>query len=185
MRDHRFLSPDGKCYAFDSRASGYGRGEGVATLLLKPLDDAIRDKDPVRAIVRGSAVNQNGKTQTITSPSLKAQESVIRACYQNAGLNPSKTGYVEAHGTGTQAGDPVEAEAIAKVLVAGRPSNEFLSMGSIKTNIGHTEAASGIASIIKMVFALDEGLIPPSINFRIPNKKAQLDERRLKVHHGN
>jgi acyl transferase domain-containing protein len=96
----RLLGPDGKSYTFDSRANGYGRGEGSATIILKRLDDAIRDGDPIRAVIRGSAVNQDGKTETITSPSQEAQEELIRMCYRNAGLDPSQTTYFEAHGTG-------------------------------------------------------------------------------------
>lgn len=99
-----FTSPDGKSYAFDSRASGYGRGEGVATLILKPLNDALRDGDPIRAVIRETLLNQDGKTPTITSPSQAAQEDLVRSCYKSAGLDPSKTTYVEAHGTGTRAG---------------------------------------------------------------------------------
>lgn len=96
----RVLSPDGKCYAWDDRASGYGRGEGIATLVLKPLEDAIRDGDRVRAVIRDTALNQDGKTPTITSPSTAAQEELIRTCYRRAGLDPSQTPYVEAHMTG-------------------------------------------------------------------------------------
>ena len=113
------LSPDGKSYAFDSRASGYGRGEGIATIILKPLEDALRDGDPVRAIIRHTGANQDGKSSTITSPNQSAQEELIRSCYRAAGLDPVETGYVEAHGTGTQTGDSIEAGALG-----GRPSRE-------------------------------------------------------------
>ncbi|KAL8900473.1 MAG: hypothetical protein Q9207_005688, partial [Kuettlingeria erythrocarpa] len=176
-----FLSPDGKCYAFDDRASGYARGEGVGTLIIKPLADAVRDNDPIRAIIRGTAVNQNGRTDTITSPDVDAQEAVIRECYRNAGLDPSRTGYVEAHGTGTQAGDPVECEGIARVLTSGRSSSQMLHIGSVKTNLGHTEAASGLAALIKAIYALEHAVIPPSINFEKPNEKTKLRERRLQI----
>lgn len=97
----RFLSSDGKCYSFDSRANGYGRGEGVATLIIKRLKDALAAEDPIRAVIRGSSLNQDGKTETITTPSLEAQTALIRTCYQYAGLNPLDTQYFEAHGTGT------------------------------------------------------------------------------------
>lgn len=143
--------------------------------------DAINDRDPIRGVIRGTAVNQNGKTQTITSPSVDAQEAVIRACYQNAGLEPSTTGYVEAHGTGTLAGDPVEVEGIARVLMPGRSQDQSLHIGSIKTNLGHTEAASGLAAIIKVLYALENSVIPPSVNYERPNAQLKLKERRFEV----
>ncbi|KAF2753079.1 putative polyketide synthase [Pseudovirgaria hyperparasitica] len=163
-----FIGIDGKSYSFDHRAQGYGRGEGVATLVLKRLDDAIRDRDPIRAVIRETGLNQDGKTPTLTSPSGEAQESLMRDCYRRAGLNPLDTTYVETHGTGTKKGDPIETTAIGKVF--GRPSTiEPLLIGSIKSNIGHTEAASGIASIIKVAMAFENRQIPPSINFEKPN----------------
>ena len=109
----RLISKDGKSYAFDSRANGYGRGEGSATVVLKRLDDALRDGDPIRAIIRDSGVNQDGKTETITTPSGEAQEALVRECYRRAGLDPAQTTYFEAHGTGTPTGDPIEVAAIA------------------------------------------------------------------------
>lgn len=178
----RFLSGDGKCYAFDSRASGYGRGEGVATLLIKRLREALADGDPIRAVIRESLLNQDGKTETITAPSVEAQEALIRDCYRRAGLRPEDTQYFEAHGTGTQAGDTIEARAIATVFGgSGRRRENPLLMGSIKTNIGHTEAASGLASIIKTALAMERGVIPPSINFEKPNPKIALDDWNLKL----
>lgn len=178
----RFLSGDGRCYAFDSRASGYGRGEGVATLLVKRLKDALADGDPIRAVIRESILNQDGKTETITTPSPEAQEALIRECYRRAGLRPEDTQYFEAHGTGTQAGDTIEARAIATVFgdADGRRGNPLL-IGSVKTNIGHTEAASGLASIIKTTLAMERGVIPPSINFEKPNPKIPLEHWNLKL----
>ncbi|KAL4815104.1 hypothetical protein BDW67DRAFT_186154 [Aspergillus spinulosporus] len=173
-----FLSADGKCYAFDSRASGYGRGEGVATLVLKRLSDAVTAGDPIRAVIRESMVNQDGKTETITSPSLEAQERLVRGCYQKAGLDPVETQYFEAHGTGTQSGDTIEAQGIATVFAA---REQPLPIGSIKTNVGHTEAASGLASIIKTALAMERGIIPPSINFEKTNPKLKLDGWNLRV----
>ncbi|KAI0842747.1 putative FSP1 [Hypoxylon sp. FL0890] len=174
-----FLSGDGKSYAFDSRANGYGRGEGVATVVIKRLRDAIAAGDPVRAVIRETTLNQDGKTETITSPSQEAQEALIRGCYSKAGIDPLSTQYFEAHGTGTPTGDPIEARAIASVFRPGR--TEALRIGSIKTNVGHTEATSGLASLIKVVLAFEEGMIPPSINFQKPNPQLALDEWRLKV----
>ncbi|TFB04979.1 Asperfuranone polyketide synthase [Trichoderma ghanense] len=173
-----FLSADGKSYAFDSRASGYGRGEGVATIVMKRLSDALAAGDPIRAVIRSSLLNQDGKTETITTPSLEAQIDLIRQCYARAGLDPRDTQYFEAHGTGTQAGDTVEARAIATVFSS---NPDPLLIGSIKTNIGHTEAASGLASIIKTALALEKGVIPASINFEKPNPKLSLEDWHLRL----
>jgi acyl transferase domain-containing protein len=181
LTKHRLLSPAGKSYAFDSRASGYGRGEGSATVIIKRLDDALRDGDPIRGIIRGSAVNQDGKTETITTPSQEAQEELIRLCYHRAGLDLAETTYFEAHGTGTPTGDPIEARAIASVFKDTRPSDEPLRIGSVKTNIGHCETASGLASIIKVAMALERGQIPPSINFEQPNPSIHLEKWNLKA----
>lgn len=175
------LSPDGKSFAFDSRANGYGRGEGVAAIVLKRLKDAVEAGDPIRAVIRESQLNQDGKTETITSPSQAAQEMLIRECYRKAGLDPAETQYFEAHGTGTQTGDPIEARAIAAIFQPGRSPNEPLLIGSVKTNIGHTEATSGLASIVKTVLAMEKGMIPPSINFEKPNPKLALEAWRLKI----
>lgn len=179
--DYRLLGSEGKSYSFDSRASGYGRGEGIATVILKSLPDAVRDGDPIRAVIRETALNQDGKTVTITSPSKNAQEDLIRMCYRNAGLDPSDTTYVEAHGTGTRTGDPIEAGAIGSVLGQDRMPGKPLLMGSVKSNIGHLEAASGLASVIKVALALENGSIPPSINFKEPNPAIPLDKWNLKI----
>ncbi|KAK3389414.1 hypothetical protein B0H63DRAFT_518643 [Podospora didyma] len=179
MSSMTLISKDGKSYAFDSRANGYGRGEGSATLILKRLDGALRDGNPIRAIIRDSGVNQDGKTETITTPSGEAQESLIRACYRRAGLDPAQTTYFEAHGTGTPTGDPIEVGAIASVFK--HSIDEPLRIGSVKTNIGHTETASGVAAIIKVALALEKRQIPPSINFKKPNEKLHLKEWNLKV----
>lgn len=176
-----FLSPDGKSFAFDSRANGYGRGEGVATIIIKRLSDAVAAGDPIRAVIRETSLNQDGKTETITSPSSAAQEALLRDCYRSAGLDPRETQYFEAHGTGTPTGDPIEARAIAAMLGKGRLPEQPLRIGSVKTGIGHTEPTSGLASIIKVVLSMEQGLIPPSINFQKPNPKLALEDWRLKV----
>ncbi|KAK4227024.1 putative polyketide synthase [Podospora fimiseda] len=181
MSSMTLLGADGKSFAFDSRANGYGRGEGSATVILKRLDDAIRDGDPIRAIIRDSGINQDGKTETITTPSGEAQEALIRSCYRRAGLNPVQTTYFEAHGTGTKTGDPIEAKAIASVFKDGRNSDDPLRIGSVKTNIGHAETASGVAAIIKVALALEKEQIPPSINFKKPNDKLHLEDWKLKI----
>ncbi|OBT39594.1 Type I Iterative Polyketide synthase (PKS) [Pseudogymnoascus sp. WSF 3629] len=174
-----FLSAEGKSFAFDTRASGYGRGEGVATLVIKRLKDALSAGDPVRAVIRETLLNQDGKTDSITSPSQIAQVALMRDCYHKARLDPQDTQYVEAHGTGTEIGDSIEAGAIATVFqpTASQP----MRIGSIKTNIGHTEVTSGVAGIIKVVLALEKGIIPPSVNFNEPNPRVPLESANLRV----
>ena len=178
------LSPDGRSFAFDSRANGYGRGEGVATIIIKRLSDALANNDPIRAVIRETALNQDGKTDTITTPSGAAQIELMRECYRRAGLDPRGTQYFEAHGTGTPTGDPIEASAMAAIFGEGEGrDNEdyYLRIGSVKTNVGHTEAASGLAAMVKGVLCLEKGLIPPTVNYETPNPKLKLDEWRLKL----
>lgn len=176
-----FLSDEGRCFAFDSRGSGYGRGEGVACVIVKPLEDAISANDPVRAIIRNTAVNQDGRTPGITMPSRSAQENIMRAAYAKANLNPMDTGYVEAHGTGTVAGEGEEAAAIAAVFGKPRTASAPLIVGSIKTNIGHLESASGLAGLIKTALILEKGLIPPSLNFERAREGVLLEQWNMKV----
>ncbi|RJE27111.1 polyketide synthase [Aspergillus sclerotialis] len=175
------LSAEGKCFAFDSRASGYGRGDGVASIIIKPLEAALRDGDPIRSVIRNTSANQDGKTPTLTSPSQEAQETLMRECYASAALNPVDTAYAEAHGTGTQAGDTIEAHALGTVFGNGRADEQPLVIGSVKTNIGHTEAASGLAGIIRVVMALEKGAIAPHLNYESPNEKISLDALKLKI----
>ncbi|KAF7547181.1 hypothetical protein G7Z17_g7924 [Cylindrodendrum hubeiense] len=145
-------------YSFDERGSGYGRGEGVATLVLKRLDDALEDSDPIRAVIRNTGVNQDGKTNGITYPSEESQEILARAVYLQAGLDPKETAYIEAHGTGTIAGDKIELGAIQKVFCPNK--NSELYVGSVKANMGHLECTSGLAAIIKTALILEKGYIP-------------------------
>ncbi len=177
----RFLSDEGRCYSFDGRGSGYGRGEGVEALFIKPLKDALAAGDPIRAVIRNTAVNQDGKTPGITMPSSAAQESMMRSAYADAGLDPTQTTYVEAHGTGTRVGDPMEINAIAAVLSSRRTHSNPLFLGSVKANIGHLESASGLAGLLKAVLCLEKGMIPPSINFESENTELKLRERGMKV----
>ena len=149
--------------------------------MLKPLDQAIQDGDNIRALIRNTGPNQEGKTNGITFPSKEAQASLIRSVYQSAGPDPTETDYVEAHGTGTAVGYPVEAEAIASVFAVRRTADNPLLVGSVKSNIGHLEAASGLAAMVKTIFALEKGAIPPNINFEKPNKDIPLDKWKLKV----
>ncbi|KAL9095179.1 MAG: hypothetical protein Q9165_002435 [Trypethelium subeluteriae] len=158
------LNGQGRCFSFDSRGEGYGRGEGAATLILKRLDTAVRDGDSIRAIVHGTGVNQDGKTSGIALPNEEAQQDLIRSTYQRAGLDPKDTDYVEAHGTGTIAGDAIETRSISNVFCRNRDSNHPLLVGSIKPNIGHLESASGLAGVIKTVLILEKGQIPPNLN---------------------
>lgn len=178
----RFLSPDGRCYTFDERANGYARGEGVGYLILKPLEDALRDRDAIRAIIRGSGSNSDGKTSGITLPSGTAQEQLIRDVYDTAGLDPLDTEYVECHGTGTQAGDPQETSTLARVFSTPERSPGIpLRIGSVKTNIGHLEGASGIAGVIKAIMMLENRMYLPNRNFQKLNPHIRLDEWKLKV----
>ncbi|WP_432123355.1 SDR family NAD(P)-dependent oxidoreductase [Streptomyces sp. S1] len=175
------LSPDGRCYTFDSRANGYVRGEGGGAVLLKPLARALADGDDVYCVIRGSAVN-NGSDSTLTTPSGNAQEDVLRRAYARAGLAPRDVQYVELHGTGTKIGDPVEAAALGAVLGGGhRDAGEPLLVGSVKTNIGHLEGAAGIAGFIKAALAVKHREIPASLNFETPNPDIPLDELNLRV----
>ena len=151
-------------FPFDGRGSGYGRGEGTATVVLKRLDDALKSKDPIRAIIRGTAVNQDGKTNGMTLPSADAQTRLIQTAYESAGLSPDDTAFVEAHGTGTKAGDTAEVDAF-KMAFGQRSHDNILRLGSVKGNIGHLENASGFASLIKATLMLEKQLIPPTANF--------------------
>lgn len=161
----RMLAQDGRCKVFDQAADGYVRGEGSGMVLVKRLDDALADGDHILAVIRGSAVNHDGSTSGLTVPSPKAQEAVIRDALQAAGLNPADISYVEAHGTGTAVGDPVEAAALASVFGPGRAADNPLYISSAKTTIGHLEAASGMAGLIKALLALQHGEIPPHLHF--------------------
>lgn len=176
-----FLSPDGKCFTFDARANGYGRGEGVGFVVLKKLSDALRDNDPIRAVIKATHVNQDGRTAGITLPRKMAQVDNIRSVYRQAGLDFSQTGYVECHGTGTKAGDLTELTAVAETIASGRGAGEVLLVGSIKPNIGHLEGAAGIAGVIKAVLAAENAEIPPNANFEIGNPEIDFDAWKLKV----
>ncbi|KAF2633120.1 putative polyketide synthase [Macroventuria anomochaeta] len=179
----KMFSPDGRSFSFDERANGYGRGEGCGCVVLKPLSLAIKDGDRIRAVIRNSALNQDGRTpQGISVPSGEAQEELIRRAYAEVGLVPTETDYVEAHGTGTAVGDPIEAQAIANVLARPRDSSQGpLVMGSVKGNIGHTESAAGIAGLIKSVLMLENQAVAPQVNYEKPNSKIPLDRWNLEI----
>jgi amino acid adenylation domain-containing protein len=176
-----FLSPDGHCRAFDAEANGYVRGEGVGIVVLKPVSRALADGDPIYAVIRGGAVNQDGRTNGLTAPSGAAQEAVLRAAYRHAGVSPGQVDYVEAHGTGTPLGDPIELAALGAVLAEGRDGGRRCAIGSVKTNIGHLEAAAGVAGLIKAALALHHRAIPASLNYSRPNPHVDLDALPLRI----
>jgi amino acid adenylation domain-containing protein len=175
------LSPDGRCKAFDARANGYVRGEGAGIVILKLLSRALLDRDRIHAVIRGTAVNQDGQTSTITVPSRDAQVAMLRQACARANVHPSQIGYVEAHGTGTAVGDPIEANAIGTVFGEGRTAENACVIGSIKTNIGHLEPAAGIAGLIKAALCVREGEIPPSLHFERPNPHIDFDGLGIRV----
>ena len=176
-----FLSADGRCKTFDAQADGYVRGEGAGMVVLKPLSRASADGDPIYAVIRGGAVNQDGRTNGLTAPSRLAQEAVLRAAYPQAGISPGQVDYVEAHGTGTLLGDPIELAALGAVLAEGRDTGRRCALGSVKTNIGHLEAAAGVAGLIKTALALHHRAIPPSLHFSEPNPHIAFDALPLRV----
>lgn len=175
------LSPDGHCKTFDATANGYSRGEGCGMVVLKRLSDALADKDNILAVIRGSAVNHDGHSNGITAPNGTAQESVIRQALKNAKVEQKDIQYVETHGTGTPLGDPIEVLALSKVLSAGRTKDTPLHIGSVKTNFGHLEGAAGVASLMKVVLALQHQKIPPNLHFQTPNPYIPWEEISVKV----
>ncbi len=170
------LSPDGRCRAFAQGASGYGRSDGAGIVVLKSLAAAMDDGDPIYAVIHGSAINQDGRSRGLTVPGQRAQESVIASAARAGDVNPHGLAFVEAHGTGTPTGDPIEAMAIGRAT----GSNGCL-IGSVKTNIGHTEAAAGVAGLIKASLALKHGILPPSLHFDHPNPDIPFEDLGLRV----
>jgi acyl transferase domain-containing protein len=182
MSMSQLFNDAGKTFAFDDRAvSGFARGEGVGVVMLKPLDAALRDGDPIRAVIANSGVNQDGKTQGITLPNGAAQESLIRQVYAQANLNPEECGFAEMHGTGTKVGDPIEAAAVYRVLGQGRTLRNPLYIGSVKSNVGHLEGASGIISVIKAAMMLERDLVLPNSDFKTANRNIPLASWNMKV----
>jgi malonyl CoA-acyl carrier protein transacylase len=170
------LSPDGRCFTFDQKANGYARAEGCGSIVLKRLSDAMEDGDNILAVIRGTAINQDGRSSTITAPSGPSQEAVIREALGVAGVQPSEVGLFDAHGTGTSLGDPIEVTALGKVLREGRPKDEPLMLTSHKANIGHLEAGAGLAGVLKVVASLQNKMIPPQVNFNQLNSAISIDE---------
>lgn len=175
------MAPDGRCKAFDGAADGYVRSEGAGLVLLKPYAKAIEDGDEIYAVIRGSATNQDGRSSAISAPNGEAQQRVVMAACQDAGVLPGQLDYVEAHGTGTAIGDPIEVNALGEVLRVGVDNDGTCGLGSVKTNIGHCESAAGIASIIKAAHILKTGQVPPSLHFNEPNPLIPFHDFRVKV----
>jgi acyl transferase domain-containing protein len=174
------LSPAGRIAAFDAAADGFVRGEGAGLVLLKRLDDALADGDRIYAVIKATAVNQDGSTDSITAPNPAAQKAMMRAVLHDAGIDAADISYVEAHGTGTPLGDPIEAGAIGAVF-GQAPRQMPLLVGSVKCNIGHLEPAAGIAGLIKTALILSRGEVLPSINFATPNPRIAFDTLNIQV----
>lgn len=176
------LAPDGRCKFGDAAADGFVRSDGVGVVVLKPLAQAQRDGDRVRAVILGSAAGNDGHgSDHLAAPSAEGQHAVLTRAYQAAGVSPADVDYIEAHGTGTRAGDPVELTALAAVVGAGRPASRPCLVGSLKTNIGHTEAAAGVAGLIKAVLCLEHGLVPASLHLHTPNPAVPWTDLPLRI----
>lgn len=177
MQEQGVLSPTGSCKSFDANADGYARGEAVSAIYVKKLSDAIRDGDPVRAVIRSTTINAGGKAATLTSPSTVAHEQLIFRGHELAGISDfSRTAMIECHGTGTKIGDPIETNAVANIF-----GKHGVYIGSVKPNLGHSEGASGLSSVIKMILALEHKTIPPNINYKTPNPRIPFEECKLTV----
>ncbi|MDZ8184145.1 MAG: beta-ketoacyl synthase N-terminal-like domain-containing protein [Nostoc sp. ChiSLP02] len=177
----RMLDADGSCKTFDADANGYVRGEGCGVIVLKRLSDAVADKDKILAVIRGSAVNHNGRSSSLIAPNGPSQQALIRQALENAGVAPNAMNYIEVQGTSTSVGQPIEVEALAAVYGKDRPQDNPLLIGSVKTNIGHLEAASGMASLMKIVLAMQHGEIPPHLHLNKPNSYIEWEKLPVKV----
>ena len=175
------LSPDGVCKAFDEAANGYVRGEGCGVLLLKRLSEAVNDSDNILGVISGSAITQDGRSNGLTAPNGDAQKRVVRNALSQAGIKPEMISYVEAHGTGTSLGDPIEINALRQIFTDNVVSQSPCWVGSVKTNIGHLEAAAGIAGVIKTLLAIQHNAIPPNLNFNSLNPLISLNGSRISL----
>lgn len=176
MSNAGMLSPEGKCKTFDQRADGFVPGEGVGVVVLKRLQDAIRDHDTIYGVIKGSGLNQDGKTNGMTAPSAESQKALEVEVYEQYGIHPERISYVEAHGTGTKLGDPIEVQALTDAFRAFTDQSQFCAIGSVKTNIGHTSAAAGVASLIKVLLSLKHRQLPPSLHFSEENEHIRFQE---------
>jgi acyl transferase domain-containing protein len=177
----RALAVDGRCKTFDAAADGYGRGEGCGIVVLSRLSDALAEKRSIYAVIRGSAINHDGRSNGLTAPNGAAQEEVIRTALANAGVASDAVGYVETHGTGTLLGDPIEVLALNRVYGVERGASHPLRLGALKTNVGHLEAAAGIAGLIKVALCLSQRRLVPSLHFTQPNPKIPWDSMNVEV----
>ncbi|MCU1347804.1 MAG: polyketide synthase, partial [Acidobacteria bacterium] len=175
------MAADGRCTTFDARADGFGRGEGCGIVVLERLSDALARGDRVIAVIRGSAVNHDGRSNGLTAPNGTAQKTVISEALANAGVEASEVDFVEVHGTGTALGDPIEAIALGETLCRGRSAAEPLLVGSVKSNFGHLESAAGAAALIKVALSLERGAIPASLHFETPNPHVPWEQLPLRV----
>ncbi|MFM7793615.1 MAG: beta-ketoacyl synthase N-terminal-like domain-containing protein, partial [Microcystis panniformis] len=175
------MAPDSRCKTFDAKADGYVRSEGCGVVVLKRLRDAIQDGDRILAVIEGSAVNQDGLSNGLTAPNGPAQQAVIRQALANARVKPDQISYVEAHGTGTELGDPIEVKSLKAVLGEKRSLDQTCWLGSVKTNIGHLEAAAGIAGLIKVVLCLQHQEIPPNLHFETLNPYISLADTAFAI----
>ena len=175
------MSPDGRCKTFDADANGYVRGEGCGVIIIKRLADAIQDQDNILAVIRGSAINQDGLSNGITAPNGPSQQAVIRQALKNAGVKPAEISCIEAHGTGTPLGDPIEIQSLKTVLMEDRSPTQPCYISSVKANIGHLELASGIAGLIKVVLSLQNKQIPQNLHFKRLNPLIRIDKTPLTI----
>ncbi|WAT23108.1 SDR family NAD(P)-dependent oxidoreductase [Bacillus halotolerans] len=181
MCEAGMLSPDGQCKAFDNGANGFVPGEGAGALVLKRLKDAEADRDHIYGVIIGSGINQDGKTNGITAPSVKSQMDLERDIYETYGIHPESISYVEMHGTGTKQGDPIELEALSTVFKEKTDKKQFCAIGSVKSNIGHTSAAAGVAGVQKVLMCMKHKTLVPTLNFSEPNEHFQFEESPLYV----
>lgn len=181
MSDMGAMSPDSHSWSFDHRANGYARGEGFGMVVIKRLSDALRDGDTIRALIRASALNQDGRTPGITVPNGAAQGRLIKGAYESFGISRAPTQFFEAHGTGTAVGDPIEARTIGELFSEYRSKDSPLLVGSVKSNIGHLEGGSGVASLIKVIMMVERGVVLPNANFERINDRIDTDRLRIRV----
>lgn len=181
MSNLNLLSPDSRSWSFDSRANGYARGEGFGAVIIKRLKDAIANNDTIRAVIRSTGLNQDGRTPGITVPNGEAQRELILKTYEKANLDRGSTRYFEAHGIGTRVGDPIEAEAISAVFKEFRTPDEPLYVGAVKSKVGHLERGCGLAGVIKTIMVLERGIIPPNAGLESVNPAINPKELYLHV----
>ncbi|MCP5245666.1 MAG: SDR family NAD(P)-dependent oxidoreductase [Burkholderiales bacterium] len=184
LSQNRFLSTDGRCRSFGDGGDGYVPGEGVGAIILKPLSEAIKDGDAVYAVIKGSSVNHGGKTNGYTVPCPNAQSDIIKTVFRKSGINPRTVSYIEAHGTGTPLGDPIEITGLRKAFEVSTKDKQFCAIGSVKSNIGHLEAAAGIASITKVILQMKNRQLAPSIHSDTLNSNIDFTQTPFKVQHG-